>query len=451
MDKRILKAKLLYKFMPIVLSGAIATGYANFEKQRKIKTYEDTVKEYTIKTLTQLGEKEAPGYYEVREDSESYYHGDGILKRRKHIELNELNKELNVGNVTWDDIREVINNNKYLPEDVKNALNTGIDCLIKYGIEYDLTALYLNLQDLDIEVADIESANINSMVSGQFESENHHVVINSNAYTRKEEFRELYESAIRSGISLDPEDICHIYKTYFHEIFGHGSMGYFKKGDFINIEADNYSYIVKVDSIINANKEFIAYRTTLGDSLQEYLSDKIAYYASNKIDEFSTGYEGFAILYDILANSLDVSFKDLINNGEEALLEKVRDPKDGRAETYVYEIIHMLDRMKDDVQFGIESKTEKPYSEYINELIKRIVEIKIIKGEEKDLIEEDILSQISKTFTELNTTDISFYNTYTSSWEHISADEFMDIAAEKITGAIIENSSLAAKIKGIFK
>ena len=71
----------------------------------------------------------------------------------------ELNKYLNYGEISWNDIKEAINSNESIKKTIKDKLIKGIENLEKKGYAYDLTTLLYNLKNLKIDYYSSELVN----------------------------------------------------------------------------------------------------------------------------------------------------------------------------------------------------------------------------------------------------------------------------------------------------
>ena len=406
MSKNYDDLKKMYRIITVILSGAITIGILGSKEKIKPNTKQTVVEEYAKKHELILGEEETPGYFEVREENAnnslhvSLDEENSSKKRVKYIELADLNKELNLGQVTWDDVKSAIQSNENITDDIKEILCKGINNLIKWDISFDLTALYLNMLDLKIVVANVSDL-YNGTTVGVFEKEEHVAKIDTNEYKRVQVLKEMYDTIDPMfNIEADESEVLSWYSVYFHEILGHGSMCYYKSGENVDLCAINFSEVYKYNQIENVN---YMNKSVLGNSLQEYLSDKISFYAQNKSKHSSiSAYSSFNILYDIIGRSLNISFGELINGGEEVLLQKARVDSDERAETYMYDVIKMLDKLHREVALEPKNAQIRPYDEYINEVMKNITLIKLIQGASIEEIEEKMEKVMNKSFKVLH-------------------------------------------------
>ena len=73
----------------------------------------------------------------------------------KICSLEEIKSIIGINDITWEDVKEAIKGNKSIDESFISYILEGIDNLEKSGINYDLTALYLNLKTMTVEKQDI--------------------------------------------------------------------------------------------------------------------------------------------------------------------------------------------------------------------------------------------------------------------------------------------------------
>ena len=211
-------------------------------------------------------------------------------------------------NVSFDDLRETIKNNKNIPDDVSVILNEGIDNLESANFNMNYSALQYNLSRLKIE--ELTDETLIEYAAGTFDPITGVMELNTSLKDKTD-----YKS------------------TVIHEIIGHGStMAYDKEsGVYCNVCVDYLK--IEGNGVILGAYEY-------GFFGIEAIADTITSIALNqKINMDISGYP--TQIYDLttLCSSVGVSIEDYANYGVEYLTEKMSE----HGIDNPYEIITSLD------------------------------------------------------------------------------------------------------------
>ena len=247
-----------------------------------------------------------------------------------------FSKYSNESNVTYEDIKNTINNID-IDNNIKKLLLKGINNLENNKFNMDLSVLNYNLKHLNIEYRDNELDELSQAVA-KFEPENSTVIVCSKDIN-SDEFEDMF----------------------FHEIFGHGmTTAYIKEKDVFC--STSFPVCIIDDNKYKGNYE-------LGRAFSEGLAEIIRKNATNrKIDNEESFYSPCIYSLLILLKSNNISISEYADNGVEYLIDKLKSNNLGKQISY----IEALDKKLLYLSFydtDIEYKLEELIIGYIYDLI----------------------------------------------------------------------------------
>ena len=211
----------------------------------------------------------------------------------------EFGKYTNESNITWNDIKNTINNNSSIDDNLKNIIIDGVNKLEANNINCKLELLNYNLKNLKIEYNDEVLCDEALNVQGLFDAYNQVVHINKNL-SNNSEFK----------------------KVILHEILGHGmTMGY------IDIDGGVFCSPA-ISMLVNDENSSIedSHIFELGSILKEAEAEMISVLASG-IKTDSSNNEYYAIYVQTLQMILtttNTDFNSLLDNGLLYLLDRMK-------------------------------------------------------------------------------------------------------------------------------
>lgn len=321
------------KTLSLMLASAIALNINGCSKA----DYKDKIiKEYSKNGVETNGNKIGTNSYEISSiNSEKMENRAYITAKEKSqfinnkmetiCETEQLNEVIGGNNPSWGDVLTALLNNNNFPKEIKEILVNGINNLKAKNVDIDLSALYENMESMTFEY---NTEKVKSQDKGAL------------AY-----YDPLLNKIICPRLEDWPEDY-NLRAILCHEGIGHPVQERFIKD--AKVHATNIPYCIQI--VDEKNFKLIKY----GNSLREYICDKIAYLASD--EKIYDGYVPTNILYDIYTNGLGISLKKLVGTGEDEIFNK---------ENYQmeYNIIEELDMYINSFKTGAPS--ERSYSDLI--------------------------------------------------------------------------------------
>ena len=270
-------------------------------------------------------------------------------------------------NVTIDDVKSLIKNNKELEEYDKNVLLVGIDNLVKAGFNINTSVLYCNLEGLKVIHFDEVPEDFKGVSNGQFRAD----------------IKTMYIPTINFINKYGNGDIKQKDFILCHELLGHGSMG-------CHDEKDNL-FVKYEKSICQLGKEITNF-TIVGTFIEEGMADIIAINATGY-----TKYAGYPLnsylVYDLMS-VCGLSFNDVYNNDIRLIAHKleeigIKDSYDtlNNIDSYIYQFLYYAHEPYNDEMY-MTAYIIKLYTAYINYLYtnsgKSIEDIEIIVNDSID-------------------------------------------------------------------
>ncbi|MEE3342569.1 MAG: hypothetical protein VZS44_00580 [Bacilli bacterium] len=327
----------------------------------------------------------------------------------------ELNQYLNYGETTWDDIINIIKNNKSINDELEKLLIQGINNLDKEKYNYDLTTLRYNLENIKIEYC--EDSELPDNWGGLFDP---------------------YECSIQIGKSqVKTEKFKHI---LFHEIIGHGSQEAYVKTDKQKILSTNSSYYIVIES--NGN---ISDAGKFGNSFNESFADVMACsLKGEKLDcELQVGYPSLDYYCNTVINSCNGNYSNYVNNGTEYLTEimtenNIKDPYE--CITYSDLELYAINCSDGNIIPYTGEYVDTSFVYIINQYIKLFIDGKLKEGYSKDEV-YDYVSNLIKSnddlikYINMNNDKVFYSYTQYGEFELINKKDILLFAEEYIYGS----------------
>lgn len=338
------KGKMILKkiVVPITLSGAIMLSGCSLEKKDIIKKMQDK----GISTeLINSGDHEL---YKVNAyDIDELYKfetNETIYSEYKELDYDyfctpsEFSDYTGEYNLTWNDIKNTINNNKNIDDEIRGIILSGVSNLEKNNFNMNLATLNYNLKKLKIEYDihnNLDENNIN--VLAEFIPREQKVVIyykNSNNFNRV---------------------IC-------HEIFGHGMTLAYIPEQKVLCRNTLHSIVIDDDKYLGSKE--------LGNSFEEAEAELITYYSyGKKINHDDSCYTMFEYILLLLCNTNDVSIQEYADKGIEYLIEKMNNCNNIRNSVdYIEKIDYIFNGILNDEYYG-EFCSEDIITEYLYQIV----------------------------------------------------------------------------------
>ncbi len=419
--KKELKKAIIGKALPIALSASIALslGGCNKSEERLISN----MKKYGIELLE---EKKGSFFHEIVSldpsiDKNNKYMSrvdKEFIKNQKidvTCEADEFNNYMKLSNITWDDIIKVIEENDKFNDEVKDILTRGAQNLKANNINIDLTVLYTNLKDMSCEYSN-EKYSIAQI--GEYKPYENKVTLNKEGIEMTEAI---------SGKGIVDFTIC-------HEIYGHASEYIYKEIDGKGVVASN---IPIGFGIYEDQCTF----SRIGSSLQEYLSDKMAYYATGIKPGIASGYTQYDILYDIITKMLGCDFIKLTGNGDNEIVNKIDETKVANE----YAMLELIDAALS--RSVHPSNSSVKYTDIVVAIYEELVNIKLSEGKTYEEIEEELLKAINESYDNYEPYDLQGFKVmiasdYNGNVVTLFKENFIDLAK-----GLIEHKKLKKSAK----
>ena len=221
----------------------------------------------------------------------NYVGSVGDFSYKKICTPGEFSQTMGLGNITWDDIKNVIINSDLINDNLETILLEGVTNLEKNGFDMDLSVLYYNLTNLKfIDFCSDEEINGNL---GLFDHYNHGVTINKT---------------------------CELDKlVIIHEILGHGMINaYCKENEILCGISQGYFVFDEESNLVGSGN--------LGHSAMEAIADIITHYATGEnLSAENANYTADVYSLNTLCGLADISFVDFANNGINYLMKYMKE------------------------------------------------------------------------------------------------------------------------------
>ena len=195
-------------------------------------------------------------------------------------------------NVTWNDIRNTINDMD-IEDRFKQIIINGVNNLEKNDFDMSLEVLNYNLKNLEVEYVEKTQDDINCGRVAQFSQMEHKVKI--------------YDT-----------DVINFDLLFTHEVLGHGmTMAYDEKN---RVYCDDGIML----GHLNDKNKFDEI-TFVGHSFNECIAEMIRYYALNeKINYDDTAYSPYVYAFILICKTCNVSISDFADKGIEYLMQEMK-------------------------------------------------------------------------------------------------------------------------------
>ena len=279
----------------------------------------------------------------------------------------------NSTDISFDDVRNSLNNNPNIEDNIKSIILKGIDNLEKNNFNMDLTVLNYNLSNLKLEYV-AKDTDLIVEVLAKFEAIDNTIYINPSA---KDD--ELFEDIL------------------IHEVLGHGSnIAYLNKDGGIYCSPT-------ISNIMIEDHDYILGNVVIGKTYEEGLAEYIRYKATNKkIDPNTTSYSVPLYMLLFMCKSCNLSLEDYANNGVEILIDKLQENNLGS-------VVHFIELL--DIEFNYSAFADVEVGWEYNDILYQYLIVYINKkyndGFGKDAIIKNInsLCNCNKDYMELIATD----------------------------------------------
>ena len=292
--------------------------------------------------------------------------------------------------ITFDDLREVTNENNNIPADIKKTIIEGINNLEKNGFDMNHAVLYYNLKRMTFEHV---NSNVLHNSAAQFEMLTSKVLINDDFTNYRTE-------------------------TLLHEILGHGStMAYIEEKGVICKIDESYILLDKEGRYIDNG--------TFGRATSEGIADIIASKAMGKpATIYENSYSTFVYALSLFCSTLDISMEEFANKGIDILIERMKENK--ISEPYL--LINSLDN----IYHLVSTNTEE--NNYSTELYIMYIEQLINSGMDKNKILESTYSYKEYVVPELSADGVNIlgFGSPDSSYDLIEPDIISEYVKKQI-------------------
>ena len=206
----------------------------------------------------------------------------------------EFAQYIDIQNPTYDDVRNVLNSNPQVPDDIKEILLGGINNMEAKGFSMDLSVLYYNLQRLNVKY--VQPGDLGTCI-GIYDH------VDGCTYLENE---------------INQKDPAYVAEIVRHEVLGHGSTRAYNPNAKVMCDVmDPYLEIDQQGVIRDAG--------FLGHFAVEGIADTITAIANDKkIDTQTSSYTTEVYELITLCDSNDIEIEDFANHGIELLIDKMK-------------------------------------------------------------------------------------------------------------------------------
>ena len=266
--------------------------------------------------------------------------------------MDEFREYVNVKNPTYNDLRQVLNQNENIPDKYKEILRNGLNNLEEKLPNLDLVVLYYNLNRIkvfDENTVDFEEE-MDEKVSGYFKINEGVAIVNS-----------------------DESD-----EVVLHEVFGHGITEAYIPDK--NVTQSMTPKIVSLEEDENASSVSLS---SIGRSLEEGKADTIAAIAAGESPENTVRYITEFEQLRIYMETTNTSLEELTKYGIGNLILKMKQNDVNKPVTYI-ENIDFIFNKSFNLDVSMEIPDEKFTKNNINAFFIDYFDDKLNAGMEKD-------------------------------------------------------------------
>ena len=277
--------KIIYKGVPLVLSLSILFSISTMCNEELFTEDDDIIFGTT---------------------SQRYSSTIEVAKENKKIyaqTIKEFGKLIGIENITFDDVRKVVNDNENLSNEYKITILKGIDNIQKYLPNMDLEVLYYNLKRIKIIIITQDEMN--------------------NIFNDGNNYQGCF--SWQTGEVYIIEDEKSNESVLFHEIFGHGSTTAEMHDEKTE---DTYYYFLhifqpdKINTIINKNRKSISppYGNAWDEACPEILGNIACGITDYRLaDSYLIYVQELGLILDLYG----IDITDIVNNGLEFVVDSL--------------------------------------------------------------------------------------------------------------------------------
>lgn len=210
----------------------------------------------------------------------------------KVVTPGEFGTAMGMENITWNDIKAVLNSNTNINPIYREIILKGIENLEKSDFQMDLSVLYYNLKNLKGFVSVNEEFSDNKLAIAAFDH---------------------YTKTVKLG-DVDSDDL---EKTLLHEVLGHGMIHAYDPDKKVLCSCCNGYYSINSEGKVTGTG-------CLGQSLDEGLADSIRAIAMNEnLNDENCTYMLESFLLTFLNKCAGISLTTYANEGVGSLLKSL--------------------------------------------------------------------------------------------------------------------------------
>jgi hypothetical protein len=277
---------------PVLLAGLTGATIVSCSKnnEEETKKFNKNNDAYTLETYEYHPFQYKITKYDSDKCKNQLYEFKNIKTYDVKCTPEEFKKYLNEENVTWDDVKQTINNSKF-DEYHKELLLKGINNLQKNNFNIDLAPINYNLKNTNIKY---KSKYEKDDVSGSFDCFNHEITILNNI-----EDKEKYEI------------------VFLHEMLGHGMTDAYIEDSKIYCSIDQPVYIIDGENYMGSS--------IYGEAFEEATAQIIAITALDKqlSSKYMCAYDMNMIELLMFCEDNNCTIEEYANKGVDYLTKKM--------------------------------------------------------------------------------------------------------------------------------
>ena len=288
---------------------------------------------------------------------------------------NEFSLLTGITNPSYDDLRDVVNENTNISDKFKDVLIEGLNHLELNDFDIDFSVLYYNLSRLKVIEMDfgiINFLNGNKTTIATFNPTDGQIAIK-----------------FANWDEIDEDELQKLKYTFLHEVLGHGSTEAYVDNNFRSLA---YSLVTPIED--TEGKLATIDMINCGDAFKEAIADIIAFKAIDGNKELIT-YKPFFMELEILLKILNYSEKDLLDFGVWGLKNEMSKQGIENPEKY----IDRIDTAKMSIATSYSVSDKFDIQGDIIEMINQIVSKRIDEGQSREDIILDIVSILDNQIT----------------------------------------------------
>ena len=283
------------RIVPILVAGTtiISVAGCSSKKENKVEITNTYNNAYSIEKY-----KDVPYLYSIKSYDTEKAKGTTYEMKKIHKSYDikctpiEFEKYTGESNITWEDVRNTINNSKF-DEYHKGLLLKGINNLEDNNFNANLSALNYNIKNIEIEYVDSYQRD---GILGEFNCFEHKITL-----AEKIEDSKKYE------------------EVFLHEMLGHGTTDAYLDDSKVYCSIDTPTYVT------NTSNKFVGY-SLYGEAFTEAMAQIIAITAldNDLCEEYQSGYDLDMVELLMLCKDNKCSLSDYANYGVNKLIEKMK-------------------------------------------------------------------------------------------------------------------------------